>query len=354
MMFKNNLEQNSGDSSINLQAGRDINQYGISYLDVKEIALDVFKANFYELAKGANEVALERAERITNDFIEKLKNEDPQVLKSLQEPDMQYALFTAQKEHARSGDEDLANVLVDILVERAKVPERSLMQVVLNESLEAVSKLTNSQLNILSIVFILKYSVNSNVNSIDSLSRYLEKNIIPFTENITKKQSYYQHLEYTGCASISLAESQLSDLLKSKYTGIFLKGFKRSYLIQEFGEEVLKSCFDNSLIIPSLHDDSLFQFNALTSEYFEQAILKVTNNQFLKDKIKDMYQENLMTTEEGNDFLRKICPPIDILIDHWTNSEMRKVNLTSVGIALAHANLRKNIEDEYDLSIWIE
>jgi hypothetical protein len=42
--------------SVALQAGRDIN-VGLSYTEVKEIALDVYKSNFYQLSGIAAKVA---------------------------------------------------------------------------------------------------------------------------------------------------------------------------------------------------------------------------------------------------------------------------------------------------------
>jgi hypothetical protein len=59
---------------------------------------------------------------------------------------MQYAVFTAQREFARSGDDQLGDILVDILVDRTKEPDRSLLQIVLNESLNVAPKLTADQL----------------------------------------------------------------------------------------------------------------------------------------------------------------------------------------------------------------
>lgn len=51
-------------------------------------------------------------------------------------------LFSAQKEHARIGDEDLGDLLVQLLVDRTKVRDRNLVQIALNESLEVAPKLT--------------------------------------------------------------------------------------------------------------------------------------------------------------------------------------------------------------------
>jgi hypothetical protein len=39
--------------------------------------------------------------------------------------------------------------------------------------------------------------------------------------------------------------------------------------------------------------------------------------------------------------------------DVWKSSSMKQFTLTSVGIAIGHANLKKNTGEFTDLSIWI-
>ena len=70
--------QKTGDNCDNLQAGNDINVYnGVSYSDARQIALDVFNANFMKLIGVARDVAEERANKITQSFLEKLMRENP-------------------------------------------------------------------------------------------------------------------------------------------------------------------------------------------------------------------------------------------------------------------------------------
>src|SRR5690625_2720006 len=87
--------QKSGDKSTNIQDEEiNINQ-GLSYSEVKEVALDVFKSNFYELSGIAKETARERAETITEEFLQKLNDENPSGFKRLTIPifNMLYLLF---------------------------------------------------------------------------------------------------------------------------------------------------------------------------------------------------------------------------------------------------------------------
>ena len=137
-------KQEGGDGSSNIQA-ENVNVYnGITYKDAKEIALDVFNSNFIRLKSEAAQIAAERAEEITE------KNEkSPESLEEFKNPAMQDALFQTQKEYAKSGDEELGNLLVDILVDRAKTQERNMLQLVLDESLLVAPKLTVEHFDLL-------------------------------------------------------------------------------------------------------------------------------------------------------------------------------------------------------------
>lgn len=49
LMEKNNQDQRSGDNSTNVQAGGNVTIVGVTYNEVRQIAADVFKANFLTL-----------------------------------------------------------------------------------------------------------------------------------------------------------------------------------------------------------------------------------------------------------------------------------------------------------------
>lgn len=123
--------QKAGDNSANIQANSVTVNQGLSVIEVRQMALDVFRANFFELAGEAKNIARQRAEEITEAFLKKLQGESAGGMAQAQDPDFQHALFTVQKEHARSGDKELASLLVDLLVDRTKHDSRTILQIVL-------------------------------------------------------------------------------------------------------------------------------------------------------------------------------------------------------------------------------
>lgn len=351
-MKKNRQDQKIGNNSTSLQAGGDIHlTQGLSYIDAREIALDVFKSNFYQLAGEAVDIANKRAEEFTEKLIEKLQLEGESLLNSMKDPDMQYALYTAQKEYARSGDENLSEMLVEILVDRAGIEERSLMQIVLNESLEVLPKLTQSQLNILSLVFIIKYTRRLTIKNLNGFKEYLINTVYPFLQGISDSASTanYQHLEYSGCGSISVLEHKIEDEFKVTYPGIFMKGFKRENFEQVVGNEVL----EENIIIPSLHNHELFQISALNDDVLEDVCKSAGGSDELCARVKELQNSNTLSSKEIKEYLISLDPKIKKILEVWERTTLKMMTLTSVGIALAHANIKRKINEEFDLPIWI-
>jgi len=341
--------QKSGSDSVNIQT-KSINiQTGLTYSDVREIALDVFKNNFEKLSVVAADIAKKRAEEITEKFLHELENSNREALNQAQDPDFQYSLFTVQKEYARSGNKNLGDLLVDILVERTKVPQRGLLQIVLNESLAVAPKLTTSQLSALSIIFSLKYTRYLRMTSLDMLRHYLSYRLAPFVEDLPKSRASYQHLEFTGCGSISIGSTSITNIFKQTYPGVFTRGFSR----EQFDNEIGKIKGAERLLIPCLRNSSLFQFNAAYFEVLKESIKKEGINGSDYSKIETFWKKFLMDDEELKNDLFSKNDKMVLLYDIWENTPMKNMTLTSVGIAIAHAYTRSKTGDSDDLSIWI-
>lgn len=352
-MTKTTQTSKSGDNSKTLQV-ETLNNYiqqGLTYVEIKEIFLDLFKSNFLTLSQEAVQTATKRAEEITNSFIEKLQKENPDSLESVKNPGFQSALYEAQKSYAKTGDKDMADVLVDILVDRIEHQERDLKQIVLDESISVISKLTSPQLNTLTLIFLLKYSINHGINNFETLKNYLDTNIKPFTENLSKEHSHYQHLEFAGCGSISMGSKNIEDIFKNSYRGLFYKGFDKEEFEKQVGEVVMFSNF----ILPCLNDKTKLQLNIVNEDVLDKKITEFKVNDTDAKKLKSLFGQHILTNEEieikltelGSDFMAK-------LFDIWKNSAMKNMTLTSVGIAIAQANYRRKTGLTLDLSIWIK
>jgi hypothetical protein len=341
--------QKAGDNSTNIQAGSINIQRGVSATEVRQIALDVFWANFLQLTGEARDIARRRAEEFTEEFLKRLQEQHAVGLQQAKEPDFQYALFTAQKEYARTGDKPLGDLLVDLLVDRTKQPARSILQIVLNESLAVAPKLTSDQIAALSLIFLFRYTTNPGIVDHTSLLEYLDELVAPLALLISPKNPCYQHLEYSGCGTVGIGSASLTEIFRRRYGGLFSKGFEKSQLAAR------------QILIPESHDiftqclneNGRLQVNAMDENTIrsECARMGISGDDALKLAV--LHKETLMTPDEVRQAVITWREYMKGIFDVWEKSSMTRFTLTSVGIAIGHANIKKNIGEFADLSIWI-
>jgi hypothetical protein len=265
---------------------------------------------------------------------------------------------------------------VNILVERAEQTERNLTQIVLDESLSVVSKLTNSQLDSLTLIFLFRYTSMNLIASKDRLKEYLINNIKPFTNNLTRNNSHYQHLEYANCASISVLETKIEEIITRNYKGVFCDEFSFSEVIVNIPSLFARGNIDflsadnyedykniimkfhggttDPIKINNLMEDLKVKFNIINDKRIDEFI--VGNKFDVQEEmfIKSRYNSKLITNQDVKSFLLSVGGFMNVLLDVWEHSSLRLMQLTSVGIAIARANYLRKVNGNVDLSQWIK
>lgn len=345
--------QAAGAGTTALQAGRDVvvvHQEGITYEAARQIALDVYQANFPQLAAQAKEVATARAEELTDKFLKQLHKENPNGLQQAASPDFQYALLNAQRDHARAGDENLADLLVDLLVDRTKHKNRELLQLVLDEALHTAPKLTDAQLAVLAVIFLLRY-VNSNSGDVASLTMFLKKHVEPVLHQAEVTQSTFAHLEFTGCGSQTpFTQGDLKSVFCETYAALFQKGFSDEELAQQNLPEVAKE-----YVIPLPSDHTRKQISILNNEVLTAIAKKRGFDEATTNKLNQLLVAYRLSPDEIKQRLVQGAPFLSRAFDLWEKEAMGRFTLTSVGMALGHAFVKKTIGGEFaPLSIWIK
>lgn len=348
-MLDKKQEQRVDQGSIAIQAGGNVH-IGLSYEEVRQVARDVFDANFYRLSEVAAKEARARAEEVTEKFLSKLQREYPQGLAKAYDPDFQYALFNVQKEYARSGDDNLGDLLVDLLVERSKCDQRDLKQIVLNEAIVTAPKLTKRQFDVLSVIFLFKYTMDGGINSHQRLGEHFDTYIAPFIPNIVHSYASYQHLEFAGCGQIEISSTPLESILANYYQGLFMRGFE-SDVVRNMGISI--GVDDTRFFTKCLNDPSKFQVNALNKESLDNAFASYAVSPEDQVLITQLFDSNKMNDIEIRNKCIEIRPYMSEVFRVWSETPMQNFTLTSVGMALGHANIMKTIGRLADLSIWI-
>lgn len=340
-MLNEKQVQKSGDNSLNIQ-GRDIFiQSGVNYADARQIALDVFQSNFVTLSEEARKVATERAEEITEDFLKRLIIINPNGILLAQNADFQYSLYNAQREYAKTGDIDLKELLVATLINRTTETERSTLQVILNEAINIIPKLTQSQLNLLSIHIIFT-KLNYPLGLIGSIKEFVyryEELLSPLC--IHAKQMDFEHLQYCSCVGISMGSISIRDILIDKYGGLFSVGFEEN-LIAQMGidrnkyPQLFAQCHNNI---------SRLQINALNEDQLLSFIPRFNIDGESYRKLLELYKNYLMNSSSIRALLSENSSLLTKIYDLWEGTSLKSLRLTTMGIALGQLNLKRHHPD---------
>lgn len=223
-MTNNKQTQRSGANSRNIQV--DTINYGIGFADARDIALQTFRENFYELSETAKRIATERAEELVSSFLGKLERESPELLIKIEDPDIQYSVVNAQMQYARNGQKQNLDLLTDLLVKRFQVEDGSLKGIVLNESIAVMTKLTLNQIKFTTALFIVKHC---KFDGVEILIDYLRLILVDDLKKYHDEDAFFDHLISAGVATndMSMVQGDLENIVKVIYKeeiGLLMEG----------------------------------------------------------------------------------------------------------------------------------
>jgi hypothetical protein len=333
----------SGDQSVNVQV--DTLNYGLTYQDAKALFTDLFKENFLKLQEEASTIATSRAEEITDGFLNKLAVNYPAAIANAKDPDFQMALLQVQREYARSGDKELGDILVDILVDRSAQSGRSLRQLVLKDALDTAPRLTPAEFAILTVLWWVRH-VRCSVSNPIELSNAIRQSLIPFAGALTTNSAEYRHLESCGCLSVGIGQTDIVDVIRQMYQGIFTDGFPRT-------EESAGKLLEAGALRQCLRNPEHLQVGVI-QEYELDALAKKTGQQQYRQRLGALFNTGIMNTPAVEQELIKNVPAIGPVINIWRSSLMKHSDLTATGIAIGHANWRRATGNHEDVEIWLK
>lgn len=193
----NKMSIEGGDNSTNTTVAGDVNISGITYLEARQIALDVFKANFFDLSTEAKQTADVRVEEITNKVIERLYSEVPDKVHKINDPDIQYSIFNVQKEYTRVGDAELGENLVIALIDKIKIDDRNSESFVIDDALQILTKLSKANLAFLGMIVFSKIGIP--INSREEHKQILLKLSSILKDMILVSNLDMAYLKQSGC-----------------------------------------------------------------------------------------------------------------------------------------------------------
>lgn len=247
----NKQDARGGENSTVNQAGGDVKvsttiNYGMGYTEAKDLFMDLFHIEFMKLGKDVEHLINERAEKIVVDYLNKLVQEDPNLIQNTKNPDIRYDIIEAQKAYARLGDQEMADLLVKILVERTKSTENTFKNIALNESLSVIPKLTSKQIDVITLIYLVRYY--SFVPEFKMPFDFYYQTLVNFLAvEIPNSEMFYQHLQYSGCLSISIGSSSFASIFMHKFPHLFKDETEVNSFISSYSDvSQLKNKWDNT------------------------------------------------------------------------------------------------------------
>jgi len=238
---------------------------------------------------------------------------------------------------------------VDLLVDRSKQERRNILQIVLNESLNTAPKLTQDQLAALALVFLFKYTQNLGAGSHALFGQYLDKHAQPFIATAATSQASYQHMEFTGCGAVGMLTTSLEAVLGQVYQGLFQKGFD----VSELASQKITIGSDQRFFNQCFNDPTKLQVRVNNKEFLNRHFDACAIAEGDRTEILKLFDSTKMSDAEIRIKCVEIRPYMADLFDRWTKSPMKVFTLTSVGMAIGHANVKRLVGEFADLSIWI-
>ena len=349
-----NQEQKATDSGVAIQSGGNTNiNVGISSAEIQSIikgALESVAPLFKEMATS---VAIERMKSLEEKLLSRFTAGNDAAPEALKDPDFQYLLVRAHHAYARSGEPVVADTLVDLIALRSRQPQRSRLSLSLNEAVDKTAVLTSNEFSTLSLVYYLRYTQRIGLKDFTQIVADLRLVLAPLMPQVDTRNSALTYLVAQNCATIEITSVSFVSMLKHAYAGHFSKGFEMEELKGKIPAEHQEKILAR-LVVPCRNDHTRYQFAAQSKDDFISKMKEEGFDETLSNQLWNSFERTLWTEEEFLQKAEAIFPEIRELKKIWTDSQIKNMTLTPIGIAIGYANLKRTGNFNASLSIWIE
>lgn len=201
-MFKKQIQE-AIQGSTAIQAGGNV-IIGLSHAEVKEIVYDLFNQNFPQLLQEAQKQAKDNFEEYNRNLDEAITRRLGEIdFNKFREPNIQYLLNSSINYAARKGKNIDLGLLSETLVASLGKNNTEMLNIVAEQALETIPKLTSDQIKILTLAHFL---VHCTLRDIPSISASEENNsiVLYMVQGIPEElYSYLNYMSSLGVLSIN-------------------------------------------------------------------------------------------------------------------------------------------------------
>ncbi|MDX2727699.1 LPO_1073/Vpar_1526 family protein [Streptomyces sp. PA03-2a] len=328
------------------------NNYGISVRDAEHICLKLMEERFASHSEEAYRKAKERFEEFAFNYLKALTERTPKAIENLSDPGIQSAILEAEEGFAKTGDTNLGQILVEMLVKRTSETRRDVRQLALNEAIATAQKLATKHINALSLIFFLR-RVQVQSPTFRDFLQHAKLLLEPLCESFADfSESDAQYLEATGCAVRTIGSIGWPEAMKEKYPGYFHKGVIRDEtpaVAQILESATMRA---DALFQPSLHDPNMIRVNAVTKD---QARELAESAGLDREALANLMSSYPLPHEQIIETLTTAIPALNPVLERWSVVGFESLEISLTGIAIGHANFKKSAGDRFnaEIDVWI-
>lgn len=177
---------------------------GASLEEITRIVTNLFLDNFPRMQQVAKETAIASAKQLWDETVPKLLSANVINYGSFMDVDVQYVICEAQKSYARFSTNDLLEKLSTLIAERVKYNNDDMcLKVAIDQAVSVVGRISPSQLDYLSLIFLTTKVKFNNIDSLEKLKSHFE-----YLDNTFSKSRFsnWQYLNMLGCLQLDLPD----------------------------------------------------------------------------------------------------------------------------------------------------
>lgn len=335
---------------VQAQIGQVNIQQGLTYSEAKDLIISVVDQRLIDFKDEAEAIYNERTSEFKNLLTEKIKDLPEEEIAKLREPDTQLTLLEAAKISGRKQNDELRNLLANLVVSRIKndkTGKEELKNIVYNEAISTINKLTIDQLKIVTLCYLLRYTSYSEIISWDTFKNYLNTSVKPFL-GFKNTDAEFLHIVYAGCGSTGIGSSGLINIFKHDYSFLFFNLVEKNQIDEiTLSDEIKKEI----VALDTKEDKYFFKFKNKTN--LEDYLKEKKVDEEVTKKLVSIYENHIKNNDEVK---KKIIEETDIgkeLIELWEKSVLKHLSLTSVGIAIGASYFEQTTGAKIDIDLWI-
>ncbi len=357
-MLTNNKQEVADvqNSVVNQAQGDIIIHNGITAETAMEICKCVVRSELAIYTQQANETAHKRLDEISEKTIDRISSLKQELLQRFNEPAIQIALNETFKSHIAVGDEELEENLIDLLIERLNVQDRTTEQAIIDEARQIIPKLSPATIALLTVIVFSKIVFPYNKAKLEELIKKLSPTICKIKDIAIIDTEY---LKQAGCGSgnhMMVVNSLFEKTLMTDYELIF----REPLSIEDFNkiqQKYSNGDLNRFMIILSLFDTigNKMLFKIPKQQSINEHIYTILDRASIT-AIIDEYKSYTrpFTEEEIRDYFASIDTNWRNVFELLKQRHVQGLQLTPVGIYIGIRQLSKICGEPIPMDLFFQ